>query len=289
VNRLSTERRTQILAALCEGASVNAAARQTGVSKVTILKLLREIGPVCRDYQRETLVSLPCKRVQCDEVWSFIQCKEDRVPRDEKGRGRGDCWIWVATDADTKLVPCWHLGARDARAAALFMEDLASRLANRVQLTTDGHKAYLSAVEGAFGWNGVDYAMLVKLYGPSIEGEHRYSPPAVVGARKEWIMGKPDVDEVSTSYIERQNLTMRMNIRRLTRLTNAHSKKLENHGHAIALHYMYYNFCRKHETLTKANGGVYTTPAMAAGVADHVWKVSEIVALLVASEAQENA
>jgi IS1 family transposase len=280
VNRLSTERRTQILHALCEDASVNATARQTGVSKVTILKLLADVGAACLAYQREKFVNLPCKNIQCDEIWSFIQCKEERVPRDEKGRGRGDCWIWVALDADTKLVPCWHLGARDAEAARLFMEDLASRLADRVQISTDGLRLYARAVEKAFGWGKVDYAMLVKLFGPAIAGEHRYSPPAVIGTRKEWIMGKPDADLVNTSYVERQNLTMRMNVKRLTRLTNAHSKKIENHEHAIALHYAYYNLCRKHETLTKANGGVYTTPAMAAGVENHVWKVSEIVGLL---------
>jgi IS1 family transposase len=266
---------------------VNATARQTGVSKVTILKLLAEVGPVCLDYQREKLVNLPCRLLQCDEIWGFIQCKQGRLEIDERGRGRGDVWAWVAMDAETKLVACWHIGARDADAAAYFMEDLASRLANRVQLTTDGHKAYLRAVEDAFGWNGVDYAMLQKLYGPSIEGDHRYSPPEVIGTRAEWIMGKPDRALVSTSYVERQNLTMRMNIRRLTRLTNGHSKKIENHGHAIALHYMYYNFCRKHETLTRARGGVHCTPVMAAGVADRVWKVADIVALLVAREASE--
>ena len=167
-----------------------------------------------------------------------------------------------------------------ADAANLFMEDLASRLASRVQLTTDGHKAYLRAVEDAFGWNWVDYAMLVKLYGPSISGDTRYPPPEVIATRAEWVMGKPDVDLVSTSYVERQNRTMRMNVRRLTRLTNGHSKKIEYHGHALALHYMYYNFVRKHQTLTKANGGVHTTPAMAAGVADQVWRVEEIVKLL---------
>lgn len=284
MNRLSAERRTQILSALCEGASVNATARQVGVSKVTILKLLADAGRACEAYQRATFVNLQCKRVQVDEIWSFIQCKEWRVPRDEKGRGRGDCWIWVSIDADTKLVPCWHLGARDADAARLFLEDLASRLANRVQLTSDGHAAYLTAVEDVFGWNGVDYAMLVKLYGPTIEGTRRYSPPEVIGTERRWIMGRPDAAHVSTSYVERQNLTMRMNVRRLTRLTNAHSKKLENHAHAMALHYMYYNLCRSHETLTKARGGIKTTPAMAAGVADHVWKVSEIAALLEPSE-----
>jgi len=284
MNRLSAERRSQIIHALVEGASVNATARQTGTSKVTILKLLAEVGQACLDYQRRVLVNLPCKRLQCDEIWSFIQCKEARVPRDEKGRGRGDCWIWVATCADTKLVPCWHIGARDAEAARLFMEDLASRLAARVQLTTDQFRAYLTAVEVTFGWNGVDYAMLVKLYGPPLEQDHHYSPPRVVSAHAQWVMGNPDPDYVSTSFVERQNLTLRMNVRRLTRLTNAHSKKLENHGHALALHYMYYNFCRKHETLTKAKGGIHTSPAMAAGVADHVWKVAEIVALLEAKE-----
>ena len=284
MNRLDNAARTRILAALCEGASVNATSRQTGVSKVTILKLLADIGPVCEAFQRATFVNLKASRIQVDEIWSFIGKKERNVPRDEKGRGQGDCWIWTAIDADTKLVPCWHLGARDADAAAYFMEDLASRLATRVQLTSDGLKSYLSATEAAFGWNGVDYAMLVKLYGPSIEGQRRYSAPELIGIEKHVIMGNPDDAHISTSYVERQNLTMRMNIRRLTRLTNGHSKKLENHMHAIALHYMYYNFCRSHETLTKANGGIKTSPAMAADVATHVWKLSEVVALLEASE-----
>ncbi len=280
MNRLSTERRVQIIAALCEGASVNATARQTGVSKVTILKLLAEVGQVCLEYQRNALVNLPCTRIQADEIWSFVGCKERKVPRDERGRGRGDAWTWTAICADTKLVPCWHIGARDADAAHLFMEDLASRLATRVQLTTDGLKTYLVAVEGAFGWNGVDYAMLVKLYGPSLEGTRRYSAPELVSVEKTWVMGDPDEDHVSTSYVERQNLTMRMNIRRLTRLTNGFSKKLENHCHAIALYFMYYNFCRKHETLTRRAGAIHTTPAMAAGVANHVWKLSEVVDLV---------
>jgi len=280
MNRLNTEKRTAILASLCEGASVSATARIVGVSKVTVLKLLADIGPVCLDYQRATLVNLPCKTLQCDEVWSFVGCKERNVPRDEKGRGRGDAWIWAALCADTKLVPCFHVGARDADAAYLFMEDLASRLAHRVQLTTDGHNAYLSAVEGAFGWGRIDYAMLVKLYGPSPEGPRRYSPPEIVGTEIRPVMGVPDMDEVSTSYVERQNLTMRMNVRRLTRLTNGFSKKIENHRHALALHYMYYNFCRVHQTLTKEHGGIRYTPAMAAAVADHVWTVEEIVRLL---------
>jgi len=193
--------------------------------------------------------------------------------------GRGDAWTGTAICADTKLVPCWHVGRRDADAAAYFMEDLASRLANRVQLTTDGLAKYLVAVEDAFGWNGIDYAMLVKLYGPSPE-TRRYSPPVLISVNKTWIMGDPEEEHVSTSYAERQNLTMRMNIRRLTRLTNGFSKKIENHVHAIALYFMYYNFCRKHETLTKAAGGIHTTPAMAAGVSDHVWRIEEIVELI---------
>jgi len=281
MNRLTTERRVQVLAALCEGASVNATARQTGVSKVTILKLLAEVGDACLAYQRKTLVNLPCTKIQADEVWSFVSCKERRVPKEEKGMGRGDAWTWTAICADTKLVPCWHVGARDANAAYLFMEDLASRLANRVQLTTDGLKQYLVAVEGAFGWNGVDYAMLVKIYGEAPEGpQRRYSPAKLISAEKTWVMGNPDEDHVSTSYVERQNLSMRMNIRRLTRLTNGFSKKVENHVHAMALWFMYYNFCRKHETLTKNAGGIHTTPAMAAGVSDHVWKLEEILGLI---------
>ena len=288
MNRLSTEKRTQVLAALCEGASVSAAARQSRVSKVTALKLLRDIGEVCSDYQREALVDLPCKRLQCDELWSFVGCKEGRVPTDEKGRGRGDAWIWTAICADTKLVPCWHVGGRDADAAYFFMEDLASRLAHRVQITTDGYKTYLYAVEGAFGWGMVDYAMLVKLYGPTPrpEGPRRYSPPQIRRTRTRRVMGAPDDRHISTSYAERQNLTMHMNVRRLTRLTNGFSKKIENHRHAIALHYMYYNFVRKHQTLTKQRGGIHTTPAMAAGVADHMWTLEEVVGLLEAKESK---
>jgi IS1 family transposase len=279
VNRLSAAKRVQILSALCEGASVSAAARQSSASKVTILKLLSDIGPLCLDYQRATFVDLPCKLLQCDEIWSFIGAKEKHVPADQKGRGRGDVWTWTAICADTKLIPCWHVGGRDAETAYVFLEDLASRLANRVQLTTDSHHAYLSAVERAFGWGGVDYAMLQKLYAGT-SGAGRYSPPEVVGTQTRVIMGKPDEGHVSTSYAERANLTMRMSMRRFTRLTNAFSKKLANHMHAVSLHFMHYNLCRSHQTLTKQNGGVHTTPAMAAGVADHVWKIDEIVALL---------
>lgn len=283
MNRLSTEKRVQILFALCEGASVNATARQTGESKVTILKLLAEVGVTSLDYQQRAMVNLPCKRGQCDEIWAFIGCKDKRVPVDERGRGRGDIWTWTALCADTKIIPCWHVGTRDVVAATLFMEDLASRLANRVQLTTDGHKPYLRAVEGAFGWNGVDYAMLEKFYAHSAgapEAARRYSPSDVIGTEKVHVMGKPEAKHVSTSFAESHNTRMRTNIRRLTRLTNGHSKKLGNHVHAMALWFQYYNFCRPHVTLTKNNGGIKTTPAMAAGVSDHVWKLEEVVALL---------
>lgn len=229
-------------------------------------------------------MDLPCKRIQADEVWSFVGAKERNVVREKKEVGWGDAWTWTAICTDTKLVPCWHIGARDGDAAAYFMEDLASRLANRVQLTTDGHKAYLTAVEDAFGWARIDYAMLVKVYGQAPDGTRRYSPPEIIGTHTETVMGKPDPQHVSTSYAERQNLTMRMNMRRFTRLTNGFSKKLENHKHAISLYFMYYNFCRSHMTLTKARGGMHTTPAMAAGVTDRVWRLEDVVGLLEAAE-----
>lgn len=252
----------------------------TGAAKGTVLKLLAEVGAACADYQNRHLVQLPCRVVQCDEIWSFVGAKERNVPIAERGGARGDAWTWTAICADTRLILCWHIGGRDADAALTFMEDLASRLANRVQLTTDGHAAYLRAVEGAFGWNGVDYAMLVKLYGQASEGQRRYSPPEIVSTENNWVMGTPDADHVSTSYVESHNLTMRMRNRRLTRLTNAYSKKLENHMHALSLHFMAYNFVHVHSTLTKARKRVRTTPAIAAGVADRVWKIEEIVQLL---------
>lgn len=282
MNRLPAAKRTAILAALTNGAGINATSRQVGVSHVTVLKLLAEIGAAALDYQREVLVNLPCKRIQCDEIWSFVGAKKRNV-RPEREAEWGDAWTWTAICEDTKLIPCWHVGVRDADAAHLFMEDLASRLANRVQLSTDGHNAYLSAVESAFGWNGIDYAMLVKLYGESPDGEknrRKYSPSRLISATKHWVTGNPDMSKVSTSHAEAQNMTMRQNIRRLTRLTNGHSKKLENHVHAMALYFLTYNFARKHTTLTKNAGGVHTTPAMAAGVTDHVWTLEEVLALL---------
>ena len=216
---------------------------------------------------------LHCKRIQCDEIWSFVGAKEKNVTQESKAQGWGDVWTWVALDAETKLVPCWFVGQRDAGCAYHFIHDLKSRLANRVQLTTDGHKAYLSAVEDAFGCE-IDFAMLQKIYGNvSDSPETRYSPAICMGARKAVISGNPDHNHVSTSYAERQNLTMRMSMRRFTRLTNGFSKKVENHEHMLALHYMHYNFCRIHQTLR-------VTPAMEAGVTDHVWSLDEVIALL---------
>src|SRR5204863_7085918 len=217
--------------------------------------------------------NLTCKHIQCDEIWSFIGAKEKNASPEQKESGWGDVWTWTALDAETKLVPCWFVGTRDGGAAYHFIHDLAGRLAHRVQLTTDGHKAYLDAVEDAFGME-IDYAQLIKIYGNVPEqGEVRYSPAVCMGTRVAKISGKPDYAHVSTSYVERQNLTMRMGMRRFTRLTNAFSKKLENLDHAIALHYMHYNFCRIHQTLR-------VTPAMEAGVSDHVWSIEEIIDLL---------
>jgi IS1 family transposase len=281
MNRLSVERRARVLAALVEGNSVRATGRMTGTAKGTILKLLADAGAACSSYQDATLRDLSCKGLECDEIWAFCHSKERNVSPEHQGQlGFGDVWTWTAIDSDTKLIPSWFVGRRDADSAAYFMEDLASRLANRVQLTTDGLNLYVNAVEDAFGWNGVDYAMLVKIYGQAPEGQRRYSPPVCLGAEKEWKMGRPVADLISTSYVERQNLTMRMSMRRFTRLTNGFSKKLENLEHAVALHFMQYNFARPHATLTKANRGIHTTPAMAAGVADHVWKIEEIAALI---------
>jgi IS1 family transposase len=238
----------------------------------TVLKLLPEIGRACADYQDKALRNLKCKRIQCDEVWSFCYAKAKNVTAEKQGQfGYGDIWTWVALDADTKLVPSFMVGNRDLQSAKLFIDDLASRLANRVQLTTDGHRPYLEAVEGAFGAN-VDYAILIKLYASSQE-ETRYSPAECIGCETKRIQGDPDPDHISTSYVERQNLTMRMHMRRFTRLTNAFSKKVENHAYHVALHYMHYNFAKIHKTLR-------VTPAMEAGVSDHVWEIEEIAALL---------
>jgi len=273
MNKLSTEKRRQVVAALVEGNGIRATVRMTGVAKNTIAKLLADLGATCSDYLDKNLVNLKSKRIQCDEIWSFCYAKEKNLPEELRGKfGYGDVWTWVGIDADSKLIVSWAVGGRDSGTAYGFIQDLAKRLSSRVQLTTDGHRPYLTAVEDAFGGN-VDYAMLVKLYGNDQETEKRYSPAECIGAREVVISGRPDRKHISTSYVERQNLTMRMHMRRFTRLTNAHSKKLANHVASIAIHYMHYNFCRIHETLR-------VTPAMEAGISDHVWSISELVSLL---------
>lgn len=273
MNRLDRKTRAQILHLLCEGQSIRAVTRLTGASKNTVAKLLVSAGHACAAYQDQALRNLQCKRVQMDEIWSFVYAKNDNV-KDAKAAPEtaGDVWTWTALCADTKLIVSWLLGARDTDAALAFTHDLESRLANRVQLTSDGHRPYLQAVDAAFG-DEVDYAMLVKMYGSSPQAETRYSPAECVGAKKQIIEGKPDPKHISTSYVERQNLTMRMHMRRFTRLTNAFSKKVENHAAAIALHVMYYNFVRIHQTLK-------VTPAMAAGVTDRLWEIADVVVLI---------
>jgi IS1 family transposase len=277
MNKLNIKERSQIVALLVEGNSINSTCRITGASKNTVLKLLAEVGDACAAYQDRVMRGLTSKRVQCDEIWSFVGMKEKNVPEELKGViGFGDVYTWTALDADTKLIPCWHVGNRTLEAGHSFMRDLASRLANRIQLTTDGHKIYLDAVEAGFK-GAVDYAMLVKQYGSSpggvSEASRRYSPAECTGIEKRLIHGNPDIKQVSTSFVERANLTMRMGMRRFTRLTNAFSKKLENHMAAISLHFMHYNFCRIHKTLR-------VTPAMEAGLTDHVWEISEVLEMV---------
>lgn len=276
MNKLSNKERAQILALLVEGNSIRGTSRITGHSKNTINKLLVEIGDACLEYQDKALRNLPCKRVQCDEVWSFCYAKEKNVPEQFKGiYGYGDIYTWTAICADTKLIISWLVARRNTEAARVFVKDLKERLTSRIQLTTDGHKAYLTAVEDAFGAD-VDYAMLVKLYSgddKSPNAEKRYSSGNCCGAIKGAVCGNPNEDHISTSFVERQNLTMRMSMRRFTRLTNAFSKKVKNLECAVALHFMYYNFCRIHKSLR-------VTPAMEAGISDHIWELEDIVALL---------
>ena len=278
MNRLTTEKRARILRCLVEGNSIRATVRITGAAKNTVVKLLCDIGEACEEYQYNTLRNLSCKRIQVDEIWSFCYAKDKNVPEDKRGRlGYGDVWTWVAICADTKLVPCWTVGGRDSETAREFLYDLSGRLTNRVQLTSDGLKAYRESVPDIFG-DKVDFAQLHKVYGtprritPRGDG-HRFAPAVVLSCHGRKVIGKPDWRHVSTSYVERQNLTMRMGMRRFTRLTNAFSKKLENLENALALHFMYYNFCRIHKTLR-------VTPAIEAGVSDHVWELDEVVGLL---------
>lgn len=249
-------------------------ARLTGAAKKTVERMLVSAGVACAAFQDQIMRNLNCKLLQVDEVWSFTYSKQKNVPDHLQGWEEvGDTWTWIAIDAETKLIPCWHIGKRNAADASLFIHNLKERLARRVQLTSDGLKPYIEAVEDAFG-SEIDFAQLVKLYGNETRlPETRYSPPVCVGARKKRIIGHPVKANVSTSFIERQNLTLRMNNRRFTRLTNAFSKKLENHKHAAAIHFMHYNFCRIHQTLR-------VTPAMEAGLTDHVWTLAEVVALI---------
>ncbi len=272
-NRLSLEKRTQIIGMLVEGNSLRAISRLTGVSFNTVTKLLVDVGTACQKYHDQNVRNLTSKRVQCDEIWSFVYAKEKNLPEEMRGQfGVGSIWTWVGLDSDSKLAISWLVGNRDSDYARIFMQDVADRLKNRVQLTTDGLKAYLEAVEDAF--NGqIDFAQLVKLYGPSLDPDHRYTPAECIATETHIISGHPNEKHVSTSYIERQNLTMQMQMRRFTRLTNGFSKKVENHKHAIALHFMYYNFVRIHKTLR-------VTPAMAADITKKLWKIEDLALLL---------
>lgn len=275
MNRLPIDARVRILSALVEGNSIRATARMTGTDKKTVLRLLADVGDACGAFLDESMRDLKCKRIQADEIWSFCSAKQRNVPADRKGDPNyGSMWTWVAMDPDSKLVVSYMLGKRDPFCAKVFIRDLSERLANRIQLTTDGLSMYVGAVEDAFE-DQVDYAMLIKVYGREGEDgnpETRYSPAEVTSTRKVIVMGDPDESHVSTSHIERQNLSMRMGMRRFTRLTNAFSRKAQNLDRALALHFVYYNFARKHATIK-------TTPAIAAGVADHVWSLQEIAAL----------
>ena len=282
MNKLSRTERAKILGLMVEGMSMRAISRVTGASKNTIVKLLEDAGEAFSDYQDRTLVGLTCKRIQVDEIWAFVYAKAKNVPGAKAApEDAGDCWTWMAIDADTKLIPSFFVGSRDAAAARDFIGDLAKRLANRVQLTSDGHKAYLDAIEESFGGD-IDYAKLIKLYGDNPRGSGRYSPAECTGIIKERVMGAPDKAHVSTSYVERANLTLRMGSRRFTRLTNAFSKKAENHAHSVAIHTMHYNFVRIHQTLR-------CTPAMAAKITGQLWELEDMVKVLEAWEAEEAA
>jgi IS1 family transposase len=273
MNRLPFSKQVGVINALVEGNSIRATVRLTGVAKGTILRLLEHAGRACAEFHDRTVRGIKSRRVQCDEIWQFCYAKEKNVPTDKRGRfGFGDVWTWTAVDADTKLVISYLVGLRDAGCAYQFMQDLASRLVNRVQLTTDGHRVYLDAVESAFG-SEIDYATLVKIYGKPVETETRYSPAQCLGATAATIAGHPDRRHISTSYVERMNLTMRMSMRQFTRLTNGFSKKVENLRYAVALYAVHYNFCRVHQTLR-------VTPAMEAGLSCHVWDISDLVSLV---------
>jgi IS1 family transposase len=278
MNRLSTEERARIIGALVEGNSIRATCRMTGAAKNTVTKLLVDVGQAAADYQDAHLQLLPCEVVEVDEIWAFCYSKNKNVPEQFKGTpGYGDVWTFTAICADTKLVPTWLVGERTADDAEVFLRDLAARIDGRIQLSTDGHPMYNSTVGPAFGQQ-IDYAQLQKVYAtdPSAKGG-KYSPAVCMGTKRRVLKGDPDPDRISTSYVERQNLTMRMGMRRFTRLTNGFSKKVENLAHAVSLHFLHYNFARPHASLKDPYP---RTPAMATGVADHVWTLEEIAALL---------
>ncbi len=277
MNILPLDKRVRIVSALVEGNSLRSISRMASCSINTLTKFVADFGPVCEAFHDEHVRGVGAKRVQCDEIWAFCYAKDKNLPERMRGMpGVGSVWTWTALDADSKLILSWMVGDRDAECAGLFMLDLSRRLAGRCQLTTDGHAVYERAVADAFGWQ-IDYAMLVKLYGEPREKEARYSPCECIGTRIVRISGRPESRHISTSHVERQNLTMRMGMRRFTRLTNGFSKKLANHRAAVAIHFMHYNFCRVHKTLR-------VTPAMEAGLADHVWELAELVGLLEARE-----
>ena len=280
MKRLPSADRARILHMLCEGNSIRAVTRLTGASKNTVIKLLIDAGKACMAFHDENVRNVQSKRVQVDEIWSFTYAKQKNVAGAKAAPdGAGDTWTWTALDADSKMILSYFVGGRDGECAMWFVDDLRARLANRVQLTSDGHKAYLEAVEAAFGGD-IDYAVLHKVYGTSPEAtKGRYSPAECIGTTKNRIEGDPDPAHVSTSYVERHNLTMRMHMRRFTRLTNAFSKKVENHAYAVALHMMYYNFVKVHSKLR-------VSPAMAAGVSDRLWEIGDIVRLIEAEEAK---
>ena len=281
MNRLNTAKRVQVVSALVEGNSINSIERMTGVAKHTILKLLEDMGCACAAYHHRHVRGLKARRIQCDEIWQFVGAKAKNATAEQKAAGWGDAWTWVALDADSKLAISYLVGGRDTGWATDFAFDIRYRVVGRPQITTDAHKPYLAAIEMAFG-DDVHYAQMHKVYAASGESEGRYSPAKCIGCDMKTVIGSPDYEHVSTSFVERQNLTMRMSMRRFTRLTNAFSKKIENHGHAVALHFMHYNFCRVHKTLR-------VTPAMEAGIADHVWTMEELILRLLPESVSKKA